>query len=245
MAYWITVQQIMVQQIMVQTGLNDVGRSTSAPAIRVDFPRLKVPCSTTTSVPQEAGQIMKSKLSAAVAAFSIVAAYAALAGSTASAAVVTFTLTNVQFSDGGSATGSFTYDSSLVNITSANITTTTVGTPGPGMFPGQTYTDASRAFVSEFQPNTTLFFFITGSDPNLALLRMLVSGFPPSISTSSPILLGFSAEQASGPVVRTISAGSLVPTAVPIPAAGLPFGLVLAGGGLLGWWRRRQKIAVG
>jgi hypothetical protein len=105
--------------------------------------------------------------------------------------------------------------------------------------------------------NSNLFQTVEDSDSsyiqsgaNLDSLGLL----PPSITRPFSLVCPYNACTGSGyyiglPFVFTEDTVTLsdFPTAVtavpgPIAGAGLP-GLVLASGGLLGWWRRRQKIA--
>ncbi len=187
---------------------------------------------------------MKSKLSAAIAA---VGCALALSVGAASADVITTFDVSATFDSscsGCSLGGTITVDVTAGTIQSANITIT-----GQSVGPFTTSSGYGSSSSGQFSED-----FTSAAFANLALWfpgsgLQGYSGGEICGSASGAACSGLKSAAyytpASGPTsFWYIADGSLTAEAAAVPGpvvgAGLP-GLIMAGGGLLGWWRRKRK----
>lgn len=154
------------------------------------------------------------------------------------AAVIEYTLENVTFDDGGTATGTFGFDTILDSVVSVNITTT-----GGSKLSGATYTVPTDYLVDPATYATTsdpAFSFVTAVTPPPAVAPGLALQFENSLALGGvdPIAIGevyASYECINCSPYRDVTGGDA--TAVPEPLSIALFGAGIAGLGLI---RRRH-----
>jgi hypothetical protein len=178
---------------------------------------------------------------------SILVAVMIFASASVAAFPVTWTLSDFEFNDGGTANGTFVMDSDNGYISAVNIYTTDgvafvgdvydslgAGVPNEEFFPGyfiQFFTDNYPG-----QTNETAFVLFTGSD----FLLEDATGGTYSMNGAEYTCINEDPCNANFVELRTtnsIGMGNI--SAVPVPAAVWLFGSALAG---LGWLRRRKTV---
>ncbi len=148
---------------------------------------------------------------------------------------LTWTLNDIVFEDGGTATGSFVYDADANSYSSINITTQ----GGDDSLYGGTYTQlfGSYSNTSGYVQTESL---LCGVPQEMCGFGLLFESGLTNVGGTKAIIFDNSISVEIRPnsfQLRDITSGTV--SAVPIPAAVWLFGSALAG---LGWMRRKQTV---
>jgi hypothetical protein len=186
---------------------------------------------------------MKSKLSVALAAAGC--ALALSIGAAKADISTTFDVSGTVAQPSFTLGGNIVIDVTNGQVQSADVTVSLAGAVGPfTMNPGVFLVGTGQTEVSIFDPFNDLLNLILPVSNLVGYTGGSICGIDSSAGCSGNVSFF-----RPGPGIATgatLQSGSLTPETAAVPGpvvgAGLP-GLILASGGLLGWWRRRQKIA--